>query len=68
MKFDPRLVKLSNDKGSESGNVIFAQIEGAGVNDTMSLSGANDVDICETATMVAYSLLKCETKAMAFTD
>ena len=64
---DPQLVGLSMNTGSASGGIIYAVVEGAGVEDDLTLVDSSGADVCTTATMKSYSLLECIMGANAYT-
>jgi hypothetical protein len=66
ISFDPQLIGLSANEGSSSGATIYAEVIGAGTSDTYTLSNGS-TDICDSATMIAYSLLECIVSAQEFT-
>ena len=59
---EPKLVYLSTNEGSSAGGVIYATIIAAGINDDYTLVNGSE-DICESSSMIAYSLLECVVKA-----
>ena len=61
ISFDPKLVQLSVSEGSSAGGTIYAIAEGAGIEDSLTLSDGNT--FCESSEMIAYSLLRCVTTA-----
>ena len=66
--FDPKLMSLSTNTGSEAGATIRATIAGAGVNDELTLvKNSGSESICETSTVIEYGVLECVTKAEAIT-
>ena len=64
--FNPQLIGLSANEGSSAGATIYAEVIGAGVNDAYTLSSGS-TDICESSTMIDYSLLECVVSAQEFT-
>ena len=61
--FDPARIELSSASGSAAGSTIYAKIEGRGSGSSTTLVDPFNNDICETATMIEYSILECVTIA-----
>jgi len=57
--FPAQLVDISTSVGGEEGTVIYAHIEGRGVEDNVTLVNASGTDICTSSRMVEYGLLEC---------
>ena len=64
--FDPKLIQLSTSEGTAAGAVIYAEIEGAGIDDQYTLVDGDSFEICETATMLAFTILECKTKSKEY--
>ena len=66
--FTPKIVELSTNEGSQAGSKIYANVQGVGINDSVTLvdrtntSPANR-DLCQTATVLRYGVVECNTKA-----
>ena len=62
--FEPKLVALSTNKGSQAGSIIIADVIGMGVNDKLTLyDSTKNEDICATSKVLKYGKLECHTKA-----
>lgn len=61
VSFDPKLISLSTREVSIAGSIIYATVEGAGVNDALTLiDSASQTELCLSSTMLEYSVLECE--------
>ena len=49
--------------GSAAGSTFQAIVHGVGPEDQLTLVDSSGNDLCETATVIAYSILQCQTKA-----
>lgn len=62
--FEPKLLSLSTNTGSQAGSIITAVVKGVGVGDKVSLyDSVNSLDICQSATVIEYGVLECLTIA-----
>lgn len=57
--FPAQLVDISTSTGSEEGAVIYAHVEGRGVEDNLTLVNPSGTDICASSRMIEYGLLEC---------
>lgn len=57
--FPAQLVDVSTSVGSEEGAVIYAHVEGRGIEDNVTLVNPSGTDICASSRMVEYGLLEC---------
>mmetsp|Transcript_20899 Transcript_20899/g.32333 ORF Transcript_20899/g.32333 Transcript_20899/m.32333 type:complete len:172 (-) Transcript_20899:2223-2738(-) len=60
----PKLTKITPNSGSIAGSVIYATVEGVGINteETFELMSGNK-KLCSAVEVVSYSQIKCTTKA-----
>ena len=61
--FEPKLRSLSVNEGSAAGAVFWADVTGVGVLDDLTLVDQDGNSICETASVISYSVLECHTFA-----
>lgn len=65
--FEPKLISLSANTGSSAGGMIIAEVEGLGIGDTeTTLQDETGADLCESTTVLSYSMLQCELKSNSY--
>ena len=62
LTFEPKLLSLSSNTGSQAGSIITAVVKGVGVNDQVTLyDSAAELDIYQSARVLEYGILECIT-------